>query len=90
MDIEERKREYIKKKYKKIANDILELVASNDACNKEVKSKCYGLRSLYHFLDSDIDWIIAVLDTDNGTKEKSKKLFRCDSCEDVRTESPTF
>jgi hypothetical protein len=84
-----KKEAYIKKKYQKIANQILELIDTPEKLQNEVKLSCFGLWRIYHHLDLELDHIKTILETENGTKERSRRP-RCDSCEDVRPTSPTF
>lgn len=91
MDIQQRKEEYLKKKYYKLANDILEIIDTPEKLKQEVKSNCYSLWRIYHGLDMEIQWIRDVIETENGTIEQSRRP-RCDSCDEYRvsTSSPTF
>ena len=88
MDIQQRKEEYLKNKYHKIANDILELIKPENL-KQEVKSNCFGLWRIYHGLDMDLDYMRTILETENGTKKHSRRP-RCDSCDEYRVNSPTF
>lgn len=89
MNIEQRKEEYIKKKYTKLANDILTLIDTPEKLKSEVKLNLYGLWQIYHYLDTEIDWMQEILQSENATK--LRRLPRCDSCDDIRhCTSPTF
>jgi hypothetical protein len=89
MDIQQRKEQYLKKKYSEIASSILELINTPEKLKQEVKSSCYGLWRIYHHLDLELDYINTILETENGTKERSRRP-RCDSCDEYRVSSPTF
>ena len=89
MELQFRKEQYLKRRYEKIANDILELIDTPDKLKQEVKLSCFGLWRIYHGLDMELDHIKTILETENGTKERSRRP-RCNSCEDVRPTSPTF
>jgi len=89
MELQFRKEQYLKRRYQKIANQILALISTPEGLKQEVKLSCYGLWRIYHHLDLELDHIKTILETDNGTKERSRRP-RCNSCEDVRPTSPTF
>lgn len=89
MDIQQRKEEYLKKKYSEIASSILELINTPEKLKQEVKSYCFGLWRIYHGLDMDLDYMRTILETENGTKKHSRRP-RCDSCDEYRVSSPTF
>ena len=92
MDLEVRKSEYIRKKYTKLANDILELINTQDKLKNEVKLACFGLWRIYHHLDVDLQWMRDVLESNNGEDMSNLRKHKClfGSCEDLRAISPTF
>ncbi len=89
MDIQQRKEEYLKKKYSEIASSILELINTPEKLKQEIKSNCFGLWQVYHYLDLELDYMRTIIETENGTKEQNRRP-RCDSCDEYRVSSPTF
>jgi len=90
LELEQRKQEYIKKKYHKLSAEILALIDTPEKLKNETKNYIYGLRMMYHYLDSEIDNIIEILKSNNGTKIINRIRPRCDSCDEGRISSPTF
>ena len=92
MDLEVRKTEYIKHKYQKIANDILELINTPVKLKQEVKLSCFGLWRIYHNLDMELAWMRDILESNNGEDMSNLRKHKCPfgSCEDIRAISPTF
>ena len=89
LQLQFRKEQYLKRKYIKLASDIMQLIDTPEKLKLETKLSCFGLWRIYHHLDIDLDWIQHILDTENGTKERSRRP-RCDSCDEIKPSSPTF
>ena len=92
LQLQFRKEQYIKRKYEKIANDILALIDTPEKLKQEVKSSCFGLWRIYHHLDLDLQWMRDVLESNNGEDMSNLRKHKCPfgSCEDIRATSPTF
>lgn len=92
MELQFRKEEYIKKKYYKLANDILALIDTPEKLKNEVKSSCFGLWRIYHHLDINLQWMRDVIESSNGEDTSNLRKHKCPfgSCEDLRAVSPTF